>query len=65
MLVPGMIAASQISAGLWRATAGNFTVIATFAACAMGLAIVFLIPIKEPRTHPVPEVPAPSRAVPR
>jgi len=65
MLIPGMIAASQISARLWEATSRNFTVIAAVAAAAMGLAIVFLIPIKEPRTHPAADVPSPSRAVPR
>jgi len=65
ILVPGMISSGLVGAWVWKTTDHNFTFIAAIAACTMGLAVAFLLPIKEPRTHPVPEVPPPSRAVPR
>ena len=64
ILAPSLIISSQIGAAA-KEHVGGFTVVAWIAAAIVGISIVLLLPIKEPRTHPVPEIPPPSRAVPR
>jgi len=49
--VPSLLAASQIGSGLWRATGGNYKVVAGVAACSVALAMAFLVRVREPRAQ--------------